>query len=216
MSDNEIKNDEINEVDNQAPEAPETTSDSNAGNPVLAIFQKKSVILLIIIVILAVFIFLITNKSSLMNSSSSNNSANFKPVDSNNQNVFNSQQIKDHPPINLSQISQPKQSGTYWSQAGNIVFSDKGLEVKLGKTYTNKKFEVSFDNNDNYEITFYLAKEKVGVVIVPKRTEPNLQGLFVSLNKIPDEVVSKGYDKVMIVPYEGDGMYSIGHLRFLD
>ena len=112
---------------------------------------------------------------------------------------------------NLSEIAKSKHEGTSWNAPGNFVFDKKALLIQLGRRTYAETIEISADNNDTYQIIYLQDKSKIGTSVVPKKTTGN--GLSTRTINVPHEVVGHGYDALRITPLDGDGNYSIGHVK---
>lgn len=119
----------------------------------------------------------------------------------------------EFPPIvkKFSEMSEEQEQGTFWSKEGNVVLNDKDLLIELEKTYYGKTIEISADCNDRYRITYFLDKTKVGELIVPEKIIAQ-GGLTTRDLDVPVEAVIQGYNRLLITPIKGDGLYSVGHV----
>ena len=121
------------------------------------------------------------------------------------------------PTINkkISEINLPRLPGTKWDAPGNIIINMPGLTVDLGGMRYNKFIEISFDNNDVYQITYFKGSDKISDLIF-KNNDEQVSGLAVLKIKNPPEAINSGFDKIKIAPISGDEVYSVGHVRLLD
>jgi arabinofuranosyltransferase len=93
--------------------------------------------------------------------------------------------------------------------------SKKGVEIDLDKEYHAGEMEVSLDNNDSYNLYFMQNYCLQGKLILQANLIPG-GGLCVYNITLPEEVSERGYNKICLVPIEGDGSYSIGHLKLIE
>jgi len=111
--------------------------------------------------------------------------------------------------VTLAQVSEVKKAGSMWHAEGNVVFLD-WVKVKLPKVTRAAEVELSTDNNDVYELSFYKGEHEVGL----ERLEPNkrLSGLRVLTVKIPKRAQKEGFDMIKLKAVIGDSFYSLGHM----
>jgi len=114
--------------------------------------------------------------------------------------------------VSAGQLATPKAEGTPWDAPGTVKIpsTNGGLVVRLGHRSTAKTIQLSLDNNDRYRIEFLDGTVEVGHFLVGPT--PDRGGLTVYEREVPETAVASGFDAVRIVPMEGDGAYSIGHL----
>ena len=117
--------------------------------------------------------------------------------------------------IKLAEISRPKEIGTIWNDSTNAIIKYIPLEVDLERVYYSSKMEISHDNNDEYRIVFYSDSVAVGQYSIDK-APVSMEGLYVRLIDLPDEIITAGYDRIRIFAENGDDMYSIGHIKFIE
>lgn len=115
----------------------------------------------------------------------------------------------------LAEISFPKAEGTAWDAPGNLFLNYQDLLITLDAASHARRFEISADCNDEYQVVFFLDQEKVGEKIVPPNATTE-GGLSVSKKDVPEAAVARGYNRILIAPYRGDGRYSFGHFRLIE
>ena len=122
--------------------------------------------------------------------------------------------------VTYQQLQMIKPVGTFWRAAGNIVIEDKQyLELSIVPGQVTEKLELSLDHNDAYTLSFYSRDKRGGdmvletVVLKPKFRVGG--GLSLHQVSLKASSVQAGIYKIKIEGVGGDGMYSIGHLRFL-
>ncbi len=116
--------------------------------------------------------------------------------------------------VELDELRGAKPEGTNWAHPGNIVLSPSGIEVALPKTMFPRSLEMSADNNDVYEIRYWLDD----IVIAQTSFGPSINrgGLAVYRASVPSTVSQKGVNMLKIRPVKGDEAYSLGHLTLIE
>lgn len=116
------------------------------------------------------------------------------------------------------EVSTPKQQGTRWNASGNMVLRNgkkihnDALWVTFPEVQHSATLELSGDHNDGYHLVFLQGEELLGTTtIYPDKGAK--AGLAVFNAYAPKPAIHKGYDAVIVFPIEGDGHYSLGHLR---
>lgn len=117
--------------------------------------------------------------------------------------------------VDLSEIDKPKAEGTPADQEGNIVLSNSGIEINLGKQYHTGRIEIGLDHDDNYQIIYFHEDRELASQTIWARPIPR-GGLAIHFVDVPAEAVRKGYDRVRILPLRGHGKYSIGYMRLVE
>lgn len=117
--------------------------------------------------------------------------------------------------VSLSVVNKPKKEGVPCNLIGNVVFLRNGILIDLEKQYHAKSIEISLDHNDTYQIIYYHQGLSVAAQTIPAHPLPR-GGLVVHLVNVSQEAAKKGYDKIMILPLQGDDAYGIGHIRLLE
>jgi hypothetical protein len=116
--------------------------------------------------------------------------------------------------VKLSDVRERRRSGTEWNAPGNQVLTGSGIDVDLEETRHSPRIEISLDNGDSYAVIFRRTRAVVGQVKQPAAFHPH--GLAVYTVTVPRKAVALGYDHIWVLPTEGDGRYSLGHLRLLE
>ncbi len=112
-------------------------------------------------------------------------------------------------------LSWPRPEHGRWDGPGNAVFDAAGLDIDgwaLEPLAAGTRLEVSVDNNDGYDFTFWRGDAALGVVSLP--SAPNGGGLTVRGVALPPGALG-GFDRVTVLPRGGDGAYGLGHLRLV-
>ena len=75
--------------------------------------------------------------------------------------------------------------------------------------------ELGRDANDDYRLVFMRNGRKVADRLI-RASMTYIEGLAIASIDVPREAIEQGYDKIMVLPEKGDGMYSIGYIRMLE
>ena len=118
----------------------------------------------------------------------------------------------------LQKVSVHRGAGTAWNAKGNMILGDWGgyraLEIQLPKPSHSPRLHLSSDGNDDLAVSFVLGGEEVGRGVL--FGEPNPSGGFQVYHfHVPASARKKGFDRVVLRPLAGDGVYSVGHLYVL-
>ncbi|HEX6764805.1 MAG TPA: hypothetical protein VF103_04990, partial [Polyangiaceae bacterium] len=111
--------------------------------------------------------------------------------------------------VPLAQVSVRKAERSDWAAFGNVVFQAAGLRVLLAEPSHARAVELSVDSNDRYAILFARGSQVEGTKHIEKSRKG---GLAVAKLDVPEAAQKAGFDRIEIVPLEGDGYYSLGHL----
>ena len=111
-----------------------------------------------------------------------------------------------------SEVSTPVQPGTQWRAMGNKVFREPGIRIFLEEESHVPFVELSSDNNDVYTINFLKADEMLGECEVERKEAIGIRWDTLS---VPQKALEEGFDVIQVLPKEGDGLYSIGHVRLI-
>jgi len=111
--------------------------------------------------------------------------------------------------VPLSRLSHKKAAQSDWAAADNVLFRSTGLRVELPELSRARSVELTVDGNDRYGILFARGSQVEGTVQIEKSKKG---GLALHELAVPDTASKTGFDRVEIVPLEGDNYYSVGHL----
>jgi hypothetical protein len=114
--------------------------------------------------------------------------------------------------IPLSQISTPKAQNSDWAAFGNVLIKMEGLRVELPLLSRSRFVEISVDSNDRYDVLFARGSQVEGAAVIQKSMKG---GISIERVAVPPVAVGTGFDRIEIVPVEGDGYYSVGHVTLL-
>ena len=111
----------------------------------------------------------------------------------------------------LSELSEVKAPGTSWNSEGTKLLKDEGVCLLLDKPSNESYVELSFDHNDLYRMLILSDDAILGSIDIEPVNE-EVHGLYVQTVKLPTEVSTQGFNRIVILPISGDGLYSIGHV----
>ncbi|MEZ4221276.1 MAG: hypothetical protein R3B13_10115 [Polyangiaceae bacterium] len=114
----------------------------------------------------------------------------------------------------LAALSDRKQEHAMWNHPTNVLFTTRGVAVRLPSVRHAAVADVALDNNDAYVLRFLNQGQLVGT----SRTEPKANGGGMACHRIavPPSAQEQGFDAVGIIGVGGDGRYSVGHLFLVD
>ena len=108
----------------------------------------------------------------------------------------------------LSQYATVVPEGSAWDRKGNLLFEgNETLEFKLEHRQTVSEIDVSFDNNDRYEIKLHNPTEIRTLQVGPT---DNKKGLVRYIEEIDPPLPNVG--KITVRAISGDKAYSMGHI----
>lgn len=117
--------------------------------------------------------------------------------------------------LNYNQISAPKVQGTAYNAKGCHVFGiEDSLIVNFDQATNATVLEVSVDHNDDYDFSFFLNQTEIGRARLPQHWIEE-RGLRIDTVIVPDSIAERSYNYIHIKGVEGDGKYSLGHLRII-
>lgn len=119
----------------------------------------------------------------------------------------------------LSAFSRPRYPGSPWNAQGNLLLGLHGTlhaaTIGLPELSRARKLEYSADGNDDYLLAF-LHKGKTiatkSILANPRRHG----GIQIYTVETPSIAIRLGFDAIRFLPLQGDGVYSLGHLRLLE
>jgi len=123
------------------------------------------------------------------------------------------EQYRSLPPdsTTLSALSEPLAYGTRYYDDRNNTITERGLLITLGALQSHDRYEISVEYNDTYEVQFRNHETVIGSDTIPP--QPRRGGeLCVVQVTVPDKARELKYDNILIVPLDGDGAYSVGHV----
>jgi arabinofuranosyltransferase len=111
--------------------------------------------------------------------------------------------------VPLSQLSKRKEARSDWSALSNVLIQTAGLRVVVPELSHAKSLELSVDGNDRYMILFARGSQVEGSVTLEHGKGG---GMSIERVTVPAAVQASGFNRVEVVPLEGDGYYAVGHL----
>lgn len=102
-----------------------------------------------------------------------------------------------------------------WNQAGCTVFTHGEIVAYVDKTRHPSRIEISLESDDSYRIDYTSGDLNLATQMVPSCGPPAGE-LVVHVLTIPEAAVSRGFDKIVITPHQGDGIYRLGYVRLLE
>lgn len=113
----------------------------------------------------------------------------------------------------LLNVSAPIPDGAVWDQPPARTLTVDGIELTLDAPSHAKKLAIAFDANDSYRVLF----KSGGTVVAELDSAPHGQALMrTRWLSVPREARRTGFDRLLIRPLAGDGMYSFGYVRLID
>ncbi len=117
--------------------------------------------------------------------------------------------------VAYADVSQPKAANTPWDAEGTYRLNEAGIQITLADTSHAPRIEWSVDHNDHYLAVFRLQGAEVGYISLERKFIEH-GGLRIDTLTVPTETYLRGYDRIDVRGFFGDGMYALGHLRLLD
>ena len=105
------------------------------------------------------------------------------------------------------------ENGARWNTDGATIIRDRYLDIELKEVTVATGFVISLDSNDIYRISFYNDNLLIGSHHFER--DATVFGLSQRQVRFGDTNTSRSFNKIRIQPIEGDGFYSLGHLRLL-
>jgi hypothetical protein len=85
-----------------------------------------------------------------------------------------------------------------------------GLRVELPELSRASAVDLSVDGNDRYSVLFARGSQVEGIASIDRSKKGG--GLAVHKVAVPEPARTPGFDRIEIVPVEGDNYYSVGHV----
>jgi arabinofuranosyltransferase len=112
--------------------------------------------------------------------------------------------------MDISRFSDKKTSGSPWDAKGNTILDARGVRVNFGEAQFTRTVELSLDGNDNYDVA--MIRDGKVVAIRTKELNESLGGMHIFTVNLTGRESKAGFDNIVVVPYDGDGAYSVGHI----
>ena len=112
--------------------------------------------------------------------------------------------------MTLADFSKPVEVEDVWDNPNAWILDKNGVEIVLDKISYNQKISFFADNNDEY----WLLLENDGEIIY-RENKGTVEGVGMQQREVilPKDIAALGYDTINIIPYGGDGSYSVGYLQ---
>ncbi|RJP25908.1 MAG: hypothetical protein C4527_16320 [Candidatus Omnitrophota bacterium] len=122
-----------------------------------------------------------------------------------------------HVPVSPLSLRYYKRDGTAWDAPDNVIIqTPEGLHVSFDPPANGDVLELSTDDNDAYEISFYgktTDSDKEPTCLHRLEIPPgNGWGLRAHYVRIPFSFADPGISFLIIKPLSGDKAYSVGHV----
>lgn len=108
--------------------------------------------------------------------------------------------------VRIEELGAIKLAGHPWNEGTVPIQPNQALEVVLPVVTLVKSIDISFDNNDLYEVLFYDKDIQKGKLKLLGHMQPGLERQIIKLEKVLT------IDKIIIKPKGGDQRYSVGHV----
>jgi hypothetical protein len=108
----------------------------------------------------------------------------------------------------LSEFSKMVGEGTGWDREGNLIIQEnETIDIAVPDGRTASEVDVTFDNNDTYELVIKGASDTRRLLIGPSKKKA---GMIRYVEKVNPPV--KAVRSIVLRPIGGDRAYSMGHL----
>lgn len=115
--------------------------------------------------------------------------------------------------ISINEINSPVAEGLDWWHPDLTVVPENGILIRLNQAVNYDKFEVSFDSDDDYLIT-YILDNKIVAEYRLWHKNTGASGLIYKTIKVPGSIYSIGYDAIQLIPVGPDNNSALGHISF--
>ncbi len=126
------------------------------------------------------------------------------------QAIFGLKNISERP---FDQLANRIPDGYPGTDPGCILMPDLNSGVLLTSAAPRKarKIEISTDSWDSYRLEFYLDGKKKGELSLPA-AQPAKGGIVMRTLPMPENMQEKEFNQILVLPVEGDGIYSLAYL----
>jgi arabinofuranosyltransferase len=101
--------------------------------------------------------------------------------------------------------------GTSWAGKYMHVFPTRGIIIYLDSVWQADTIEISLDGNDNHAIVFAHGQDSLSQVSVGPDSQTSGGSVTYTIG-VPDVANIAGYDRLIVSPVSGDGVYALGHV----
>ena len=115
--------------------------------------------------------------------------------------------------VDADSLAEIRNSGTRWNARGTVrILAGQTLIVNLDRQRTASTIDISFDNNDRYELRFFDQGTEVSRLTAERTERGPAKGLWRESYDMPPDARDRAFDRIHVTAQGGDGAYSIGHL----
>lgn len=132
-----------------------------------------------------------------------------------NKKIIDLQSIDFQKSILLSEANNIIKEGTKWCDRSVIPMGNKGIKVIVDMSIQHRYIELCADHNDKYRLIFYQGTQKLHEIVINERQIPSC-GMSIRIKELPKDILNQKIDFIEVIPLDGDGLYSLGHIRFLE
>lgn len=112
--------------------------------------------------------------------------------------------------MNLGDFQKEIEIGDDWNNPNAWILSPEGTNILLDEVNHKQKISFMSDGNDEYWLLLKNGKE---MIFKENTGNPEKSGMHLREVILPEDVIVRGYDTIIILPYGGDGSYSAGYLQ---
>ena len=116
--------------------------------------------------------------------------------------------------INADEISFPRELNTKWDDGTIKIAKLTALFVNFGSMQESQGVEISCDTDDSYIVLLMRSGEQIGKYLLPARNKAG-GGLDIQYLMWSEDESILMFDQIVIIPDDGNGSYSIGHLSLI-
>jgi len=116
--------------------------------------------------------------------------------------------------IDIDEYNKKYASDTTSSAKRYFTIPKAGIQLAFGEIKLTSQLEIELDSDDDYILVFLNTHVEVYDKIVPATKDST--GIIQHLIDIPATVLIEGYDGLRIYPYNGDDIFRLGRVRFID
>jgi arabinofuranosyltransferase len=114
--------------------------------------------------------------------------------------------------VDQTAVSTTVTDGTSCADSGSHTMKDSGMEIRMSAPSFAQQLTAGLDDNDRYRLVFFHGEEELGSIDVATATLPEPGGIAGRSVMVPKKISGGGFDRIRILPLEGDGNYCLGYL----
>ncbi|MDP8245818.1 MAG: hypothetical protein P9L94_17175 [Candidatus Hinthialibacter antarcticus] len=111
----------------------------------------------------------------------------------------------------LDELTRRVPDGADWGHEDTHIFTTERMTIQLGSPQFFPRFEISLDSSDLYAIQYWLNGALLAEASVSEPVSV-ASGMASRTIKTPGPALESGFDELRVIPLDGDGNYSMGHL----